>query len=197
MDLNKLRKEITVIIDDIKYHSDSLTELERLPVIQLKVILAKINKLNEKTTILLHYVEMQSQDSSNTSASENDAKSSADKKHNIDTETNEAVEKEKIDPVEEAIKVNDKKVVEEIGREKTMPDLMSAIGINEKYLYASELFEGNMEVFKSTVAAINEISSLEDANKYLDALSQKFKWDDENKAVIEFSQFIQRRFEVG
>ena len=56
-DLKEMRRSITALIDDIKYHSDSLTDLERLPVIQLKVILAKINKLNEKTTILLHYIE--------------------------------------------------------------------------------------------------------------------------------------------
>ena len=181
-----MRKDITEVIDDIKYHSDSLTDLDRLPVIQLKVILAKINKLTEKTTILLHYIEKKSQDPKPTPQEELKPAPPVQAAPVIDVieEVEDSTTKDTVQEVEE--KSFD---------EETLTDLMSAIGINEKYLFASTLFNGNMEAFKSNIAAINDLISLEDANTYLEVLKQKYNWEDENKVVKEFYQLIQRRYE--
>jgi hypothetical protein len=59
MEINKLRKEITQLIDNIKEHSDYLTDFERIPHVELEMILVKIKKLHERAIIFTHEYEQQ------------------------------------------------------------------------------------------------------------------------------------------
>jgi hypothetical protein len=51
MDKKVLRREITVLIDSIKEHSDKITPLERINQLELELILSKIKKLYEKSIV--------------------------------------------------------------------------------------------------------------------------------------------------
>ena len=188
-DLNEMRRNITALIDDVKYHSDSLTDLERLPVIQLKVILAKINKLTEKTTILLHYIELQGKLS--------DVQNQEIEK--LAAETIAAIPEDQVPPPAEEIKPpvvespvsqpdlpEEKPVstepkksgkgqnIEEKLKKMVIRDLMSAIGINEKYLFASVLFKGNTETFFKCIEHINKLSTSDELNTYLEELQKTY-----------------------
>jgi hypothetical protein len=59
MEINKLRKEITQLIDNIKDHSDYLSDFERIPQVELEMILVKIKKLYERTIIFNHEYEQE------------------------------------------------------------------------------------------------------------------------------------------
>jgi type IV secretory pathway VirB10-like protein len=57
MDIKNYRKELSYLIDSIKEHSDHLTDYDRLPKIELELILSKVKKLYEKTIIFNHLYE--------------------------------------------------------------------------------------------------------------------------------------------
>ena len=56
MDIENKRSEITDLIDNIKSHSDRLTEKPTMPLLELSVLLAKITRLQEKTAVLKYLV---------------------------------------------------------------------------------------------------------------------------------------------
>ncbi|NQV54120.1 MAG: hypothetical protein HQ500_13120 [Flavobacteriales bacterium] len=76
-----------------------------------------------------------------------------------------------------------------------LQDLKKAFGINERFLYANELFNGDMSAFTRALEELNHLESLTDAARLMDEnLSQKYKWDSENDTVIAFRSTVSRRF---
>lgn len=73
-------------------------------------------------------------------------------------------------------------------------DLKSAIGINEKFLFIYELFDGDMEAYKDGIEQLNNHNNLDEAIKQLQYYSNKYEWDKETDAYIKLNNFIQRRF---
>jgi hypothetical protein len=59
MEVSKIRKEITQLIDNIKEHSDYISDFERIPQVELDIIIAKIRKLHERTIIFNHEYEQE------------------------------------------------------------------------------------------------------------------------------------------
>lgn len=58
MEKKVLRQEITVLIDNIKEHSDKITPLERVNQLELEMILSKIKKLYEKSIVFNYLNEV-------------------------------------------------------------------------------------------------------------------------------------------
>lgn len=74
-------------------------------------------------------------------------------------------------------------------------DIRKAMGINERFLYANELFFGDMSAFTKAVEELNHLDSYADAERMLEEeLSIKYNWDDENQTVISFKNLVSRRF---
>ena len=199
-----MRENITELIDDIKYHSDTLTDLERLPVIQLKVLLAKMNKLTEKTTILLHYVEKKAlergesvfEDDILPGELKTDEKAEADTPHEItphETTNHETTNHEATS--HSSVKNRPAENVEDKLKRLIVKDLIHAIGINEKYLFASALFDGNIEEFMASVNVLNNISDFESAGSYLSELAKKHQRDKENDITISFLELVEKKFD--
>ncbi len=184
--LKQMRKDITKVIDDIKFHSDSLTPLERLPVIQLNVLLAKIHKLNDKVSILLHLVEEASLELKDEIAQVEESNDSTNglevtQETSEDTHVSSSSENEALD------------ISEKLKRQLTH-DLGQAIGINEKFLYAHELFGGDMDAFMNSINEINQLSSLNDALTYLQNLQTNYNWDLNSEQVKSFQLLVEARF---
>jgi chromosome segregation ATPase len=74
-------------------------------------------------------------------------------------------------------------------------DIKKAIGLNERFLYANELFGGDMRAFKQAVDELNHVDSESDANRLLDEeLADKYHWNEEDETVIAFKSLVSRRF---
>lgn len=75
-------------------------------------------------------------------------------------------------------------------------DLKAAIGINEKFLFVNELFEGNTDEYNAVVDFINSSTSFEVADEFLKTkILDKYKWNFCNKYVrSDFEDLVQRRF---
>jgi len=77
---------------------------------------------------------------------------------------------------------------------RKITDLKSAIGINEKFQFINELFEGNMKEYSVAVDQINSFSTYDEAESYTLNLEDVYKWQPENPIVENFKGLVQRRF---
>ena len=96
----------------------------------------------------------------------------------------------------EAEKISAKKeetVAEKISHKK-VSDLKSEIGINEKFQFINELFDGNMKEYNVALDQINNFSSLGEAVNYLANLKEVYKWSADNSIASNFEELVQRRF---
>lgn len=71
-------------------------------------------------------------------------------------------------------------------------NIQNAIGINDKFLFIRELFDGDAEKFNSTVIILDNMKEITQA---VDYLQQNFKWK-KNDASLKFVNLVKRRFPV-
>ena len=80
-------------------------------------------------------------------------------------------------------------------QDQPVKDLKKAIGINDRYLYINELFNGNEAMFERTLKTLNGFSILPEAEYWIQReLRLKMGWKDENPLVQQFVQLVKRRF---
>jgi hypothetical protein len=74
-------------------------------------------------------------------------------------------------------------------------DLRKAIGINDRYLYINELFNGDEAMFERSVKTLNHFSILPEAEFWMQReLRIKLGWKEDNLLVQQFIQLVRRRF---
>ena len=111
---------------------------------------------------------------------------------------------------EEPVDIHNKRLGDSFLKEKSVNDLMSddfsklehklsnrpvssiqsAIGINDRFQYIRELFEGSADNFVKTVADLDSMDDIKDAVNYLQT---NFKWK-KNETSLKFVNLIKRRF---
>jgi len=72
-------------------------------------------------------------------------------------------------------------------------NLNAAIGINDRYQYIRELFEGSADKFVETVGALDEMNSIQEAVSFL---QKNHKWK-KNEISLKFVNLVKRRFPNG
>ncbi|GAB1453902.1 hypothetical protein MASR2M47_39580 [Draconibacterium sp.] len=73
---------------------------------------------------------------------------------------------------------------------RPVSSIQSAIGINDRFQYVRELFEGSTENF---VKAVTDLDSMKDMKEAVDYLQANFKWK-KNESSLKFVNLIKRRF---
>ena len=111
---------------------------------------------------------------------------------------------------EEPVDIHNKRLGDSFSKEKSVNDLMSddisklehklsnrpvtslqsAIGINDRFQYIRELFEGSADNFVKTVADLDSMNDIKEAVNYLQS---NFKWK-KNETSLKFVSLIKRRF---
>lgn len=79
----------------------------------------------------------------------------------------------------------------ESARLSAIDDINRAIGINDRFLFIKELFNGDKDLFSRTICALNSSSCLDDALMYI---HKNFKWNNEDAAVKQLLLLLHRRF---
>lgn len=103
----------------------------------------------------------------------------SDRYQNSQNYRNEALKKES--PVQDiASKFHDQPI----------PDIGTAIGINEKFRYIRELFDGNSSLYNKTIDELNNVESEADAISYL---QENFSWDPEEKLARRLLDLTRRK----
>jgi hypothetical protein len=104
--------------------------------------------------------------------------------------TAETVSKE----LNEKLKESTKEVAHKL-QDTPIKDLRKAIGINDRYLYINELFNGDEAMFERSVKTLNQFSILPEAEFWMQReLRIKLAWKEDNQLVHQFVQLVRRRF---
>jgi hypothetical protein len=111
---------------------------------------------------------------------------------------------------EEPVDIHNKRLGDSFSKERSVNDLMSAdfsnlehklsnrpvtsiqsaVGINDRFQYIRELFEGSTENFTKTVTELDSMNDIREAVNYLQA---NFKWK-KNDTSLKFVHLVKRRF---
>lgn len=141
--------------------------------------------------------------SPSTKIEENEARKfdQIDDSHHSDHEIKERIEKDaKSMDVKDGVELNDRNKAEDNSlasriQQSPISDLKAAIGLNERFLFANELFDGNMEAFNRALNELNHIDSKEGAYIFINAqLKERFNWNDDSEITVRFLNLVERRF---
>ena len=178
------------------------------------VLLQSARELYEKTVLLKYLSTAASQEikQENKNAIEIPAKSGLEEIHtekkqnspvasqvNIDLFSSDAstinspVERPPVKVPKQVKKKSEESVAEKL-QHKKITDLKASIGINEKFQFINELFEGNMKEYTVAIDQINSFSSMTEAESYIDNLTEVYKWNSDNQIVGNFKELVERRF---
>lgn len=231
MNKSTIRKEIAVLIDSIKEHSDNIGENKHIPQLELEMILNKIKKLYEKSIIFNHLnsvpdsvpveqihtkIMEESNDTmpitfgkpihkelSDRETEKKEVKTEETKTPNLITPVVDlfgaalppTIEKPKQEKKAEikSDKIEVKPVISNIHK-PTISDLSKAIGINDKFQFANELFAENMQEYSIAIQQLNSCETLESAMDYFSNLQQLYEWDSENQTVKRLLDLVDRRY---
>lgn len=72
--------------------------------------------------------------------------------------------------------------------------LQSAIGINDKFLFVNELFNGSMEKYNRSIANLDDLKTLNGALIYLNELRVELQWNSSNEAYKKILELVHRKF---
>ncbi len=76
-------------------------------------------------------------------------------------------------------------------------DIKSAIGINDKFLFINELFEGNLKNYNQAIDQLNLANSKDDAMSSFTSFQEKFNWGDKDEAVEKLKTILNRKFSIA
>jgi len=83
-------------------------------------------------------------------------------------------------------------VADKVQKDKTT-SLKLAIGINDKFFFINELFDGNMKEYNEAIDKLDEFTSLNGAHDYLKSLVEKYKWGIDSDAYSQLTGFIDKK----
>ncbi len=74
---------------------------------------------------------------------------------------------------------------------QVLRNLMSVISLGDKFRFRHDLFSDDNDLFKETIEILN---TLENFEKAVDFLDEKFNWDPEDATVVYFYDIIKPKF---
>ncbi len=83
----------------------------------------------------------------------------------------------------------------EILKETAVKDLRKAVGINDRFIFISELFRGDENMYERSIKTINSFNIYAEAEYWISReLKLKLGWNNEQPSVQHFDQLVKRRF---
>ena len=73
-------------------------------------------------------------------------------------------------------------------------DIKAAIGINDRFQFANDLFQGNMQEYEIGIQQLNSSENIDSAMIYFHSLQQLYSWDLENDTVKRLLELVERRY---
>lgn len=112
--------------------------------------------------------------------------------HKIGKEVNETVEHG--ESRNDRLKENRNELMHSL-KETPIRDLRKGIGINDRFVFISELFRGDEPMYERSIKTINSFNIYPEAEYWMNReLKIKLGWDDTKEIVKHFYQLVKRRF---
>ncbi len=187
-----MRKELTQLLDNILEHSNRYTDERAIPSLEVGAVLTKISRLQEGMSVLRYLLEEReklAKQRPRKDATNFDVKIVVDQSESLTTEEKPAEAIESVVEPEPQVQVETETQVINFDQ-PSIAKLSDALTLNDRYLFANELFEKDMNAFNELVKSVDSCLSLNEAKALLIPLS----WDDENEHAISFSSLVERRF---
>jgi hypothetical protein len=83
-----------------------------------------------------------------------------------------------------------RKDISSVMQTKPLKDIVVAIGVNERFIFINELFNGDAETYDKTIKILNNVHNFNEAFNYL---SQTFSWDFESDTAHKLLELVRRR----
>lgn len=213
MEIEQLRKEINELLENVVEHSNNYSGNRQIPSLEISFVLSKINKMQEAFIILKHLLNEQELELKRQKKLV--SKKIVIEKKEAQPEHIAAIQDEKIQepilPKKEVVEkqnhetqpenkpieitaITEKPKAKKDIEKLPIPKLMDAFSLNDRYLYANELFDKNMSAFNELVKSIDNCTSNLEAEKLLTTTKNELNWDSENVHVISFYSLVERRF---
>lgn len=96
--------------------------------------------------------------------------------------------------VAEKFQIKDEQSIADKIQKSHISNIREAIGINEKFLFINELFNGDLGRYNKILDDINELPTEKGLETYLFELKIEFQWADDNEAYIKFKDLLDRKF---
>lgn len=77
---------------------------------------------------------------------------------------------------------------------KPISDLRTAIGINEKFQFVNDLFEGRIDLYNDAVSELNSCGSGLIADRLFDEMRSRHNWNENADAFSKLKTFVTRRY---
>lgn len=78
-----------------------------------------------------------------------------------------------------------------------VPDLRKAIGINDRFLFITELFAHNHQEYEQAIETLNSCTSWDEARQWITHhLQTRYAWNSDHPAVQAFYEVVKKRFSV-
>ena len=87
----------------------------------------------------------------------------------------------------------DKRLADKL-QENKIADLRTTIGINDKFLFINELFDGNMRIYDEIIQKLNGCTTHAQADLLMLDLKIAYNWDSESPTVKKFVELVRRKF---
>ena len=112
--------------------------------------------------------------------------------YKIGKEVNEAVEQQ--ESFNDRLKENRTELMHSL-KETPIRDLRKGIGINDRFVFISELFRGDEPMYERSIKTINSFNIYPEAEYWMNReLKIKLGWEDTRETVKHFYQLVKRRF---
>ncbi|MCX6242272.1 MAG: hypothetical protein NTX43_10745 [Bacteroidetes bacterium] len=70
----------------------------------------------------------------------------------------------------------------------------AAIGINDKFMFINELFDGNLREYNESVETLSGFKTLPQAQEYLDLLRRRNSWNSASNSFKRIKELVEKRF---
>lgn len=205
MEIEQLRKEINELLENVVEHSNAYSGNKPISSLEISFVLSKINKMQEAFIILKHLLNKQEVDIKRQKKLAEQDKLTEPKIEQIKTfvaEEKPEVQELIVEKIEEQLITEPVEMIVEPEKPKAKKDieklpiakLVDAFSLNDRYLYANELFKKDMSAFNELVKSIDNCTCYQEAEQLLTATKNEFDWDMDYVHVLSFYSLVERRF---
>lgn len=192
LQIKELAPTLELFVDDTIQPSvaDCESLQQQLSGIQENLAVYKYNKQNKELS-----------PSFNIHAKVSQKEEEAAKKAEIVTEIKQTVklaEEEKKEVKQMIIETPVENVKPEMPREEVnqvKPKSPLAIGINDKFRFINELFAQNSSEYNIALEQINNLTTWNEAEIYLNSLKNVYEWNAKEESVMQFYLLVKKRFD--
>lgn len=80
-------------------------------------------------------------------------------------------------------------------KDEPLKDIKKAVGVNDRFIFISELFRGDEDMYERSIKTINRFTIYPEAEFWIQReLKLKLGWNEDNPVVKQFDQLVRRRF---